>query len=75
MATKSRTKPRKPRKPASAVKRETVRLRLAESLKSLAIAAAEEDGRDISSWLRWLIVRRARELSLVPDDAISDEGG
>jgi hypothetical protein len=74
MAAKARPRnPGKPRKPASRRKGEVVRLRLAESLKRLAIAAAEKDDLDISAWLRGLIVRRAKELGLVAEGDVPDE--
>lgn len=63
----SRKDPKKPeRKPLNAVKAEVLRLRLTPAQKELATQAAKQDGRDISSWLRWLINRRASELGLPP---------
>ena len=41
---------------------EVARFRVHPKVKREYIRAAEEDGRTLSSWLRWLADRRLREL-------------
>jgi transposase-like protein len=64
----AKTRSRIPRKPRAAVKGAVVRLRLTESLRHVATTAATKDGHDLSSWLRWLIARRAAELGVATTD-------
>jgi hypothetical protein len=64
----SKSKKKPGRKPPETVKGDLIRLRITKSLLDIAAMAAARDGRDISMWLRWLIVQRAKELGIdVPD--------